>query len=300
MSTKKPVNIAASVKQRLLNVSRNLGEDFNFVLTKYCLERFLYRLTASNYRDRFILKGALLFSAWLDQPYRPTRDIDLSGYGDFSTERLTAVFREICRVAVPDDGVTFDPGSVEVTDIREEQLYGGQRITITARLGQARTMVRVDIGYGDAITPEAREITIPALLDFPAPHIRAYPPETTIAEKLEAMVSLGMLNSRMKDFYDLWTMSVRLSFEGPVLVKAIRATFERRKTPVALSETFYTNKDKITQWNAFVMRIRATEQVPSLTEIIRGLSSFLWPPLRSASTKILFENTWSAAGPWTP
>ncbi|MDP7420594.1 MAG: nucleotidyl transferase AbiEii/AbiGii toxin family protein [bacterium] len=286
MSKRKPVNIAASVKQRLLNVSRNRGEDFNFVLTRYCLERFLYRLAVSNFQDRFILKGALLFSAWLDQPHRPTRDIDLAGHGDSSTEYLTTFFQEICQVTSPDDGVTFDPGSVEVTEIREEQTYGGQRVTIIAHLGQARTTVRVDVGYGDAITPGAVE--------------------TTIAEKLEAMVSLGMLNSRMKDFFDLWTMSTRLSFEGPVLVKAIRRTFERRSTnlpdeiPIALSESFYSNKDKMMQWNAFVKRIRAIEQTPSLSELIQNLSLFLWSPLRSASANKTFEKTWNPGGPWSP
>ena len=306
MSKRKPVNITASVKQRLLNVSRHRGEDFNFVLTRYCLERFLYRLVVSTFQDRFILKGALLFSAWLDQPHRPTRDIDLAGNGDFSTEYLTTVFQEICLVAVPDDGVAFDPESVEVTEIREEQTYGGQRVTITAHLGQARTVMQVDIGYGDVITPEAVGITIPALLDFPAPHIRAYPPETTIAEKLETIVSLGMLNSRMKDFFDLWTMNIHLSFEGTVLVKAIRATFERRSTPlpeelpVALRESFYSNKDKTTQWNAFVYRIGIIEQTPALPELIQNLSLFLWPLLRAASANRTFDKTWSPEGPWSP
>lgn len=306
MSKRKPINIAASVKQRLVNYSRAHTEDFNFILTRYCLERFLYRLAASNYRERFILKGALLFYSWFDQPHRPTRDIDLAGHGDSSPEYLTAVFREICQVEVPDDGITFDPESIEATDIREEQAYGGKSVTLTAHLGKARTVVRIDIGYGDVITPGTVDTTVPTLLVFPAPSVRAYPPETTIAEKLEAMVSLGMLNSRMKDFYDLWIMSTRLSFGSPALVDAIRATFNRRHTPlpdempIALSELFYSNKDKVTQWNAFVRRIGTDGNAPSLSEIIRSLSLFLGPPLQAASTQNSFDQTWSPGGPWRP
>lgn len=223
-------DLAASVRQRLLNQSQKLGEVFDLTLTRYAIERFLYRLTCSAYADQFVLKGAILFAVWTGQMYRPTRDIDLLGFGDSSAETLIHLFKEICAVEVDPDGLMFDGRSVQVEEIREAQEYPGQRVRLQAHLGQARISLQVDIGFGDVITPAAPEVEYPSLLDFPAPRLRVYPKETVIAEKFQAMVVLGFINSRMKDFYDVWLMSKEFSFAGRLLARAIQATFERRQT----------------------------------------------------------------------
>lgn len=262
MTRKQPVDLVASVHQRLLNISLETGDSFNLLLSRYAIERLLYRLSLSPYANQFVLKGALLFLVWQMPDHRPTRDLDLLGYGDDSTERLMAVFRAICTLEVEPDGLTFLPDSIEVRQIREEQEYGGQRITMTAVLGRARISVRVDVGFGDAIQPAAVEADFPVLLSFPGPCLRVYPREAVISEKLHALVTLDLSNSRMKDFYDLWILSKCFEYDGRTLVSAIRATFERRQTglsmetPIALTDAFGSNIDKVTQWNAFVRRNR--------------------------------------------
>lgn len=260
MSRARPANLAASVRQRLLNLSVTRREDPNLTLTRYALERLLYRLAQSEYVGQFILKGAMLFALWTKSEHRPTRDLDLLGFGEASGESLTAVFHELCGVEVEPDGLEFDPDSIRVTEIREGQSYQGQRVKLNARLGNANIPVQVDIGFGDVVTPAAQPIDYPTLLDLPAPRIRAYPPETVVAEKLQALVDLGMQNSRMKDFYDLWSIARQFSFEGQTLVAAVRAAFERRATtlpktvPTGLSEEFSTDEQKNTQWRAFLER----------------------------------------------
>lgn len=247
MSRARPANLAASVRQRLLNLSITQREDPHLTLTRYALERLLYRLAQSQYAGQFILKGAMLFVLWTKSAHRPTRDLDLLGFGEASGERLTAVFQEMCGVVVEPDGLEFDPDSIRVAEIREGQSYQGQRVKLIARLGNANIPAQVDIGFGDVVTPEAQAIDYPTLLNLPAPRIRAYPPETVVAEKLQALVDLGMQNSRMKDFYDLWIIARQFSFEGPTMVAAVRATFERRATtlpktvPTGLSEEFATD-----------------------------------------------------------
>ncbi len=225
MSKTTPVDLPASVRQRLLNLSRDRGEDFNFVLTRYAVERLLYRIACSEYATQFILKGASLIAVWTGRELRPTQDVDLLGLGDSSNKRIIQVFQQICRVDVEPDGLQFNPEIIRVEDIREGQAYGGQRVRLLANLGNTQIAVQIDIGFGDPVTPEAKEITYPTLLDFPAPRILAYPPESVVAEKLEALVSLGMVNTRMKDIYDLRLMARLLTFEGSTLVDAIRATF---------------------------------------------------------------------------
>jgi len=260
VSRARPANLAASVRQRLLNLSVTRREDPNLTLTRYALERLLYRLAQSEYVGQFILKGAMLFALWTKSEHRPTRDLDLLGFGEASGESLTAVFHELCGVEVEPDGLEFDPDSIRVTEIREGQSYQGQRVKLNARLGNANIPVQVDIGFGDVVTPAAQPIDYPTLLDLPAPRIRAYPPETVVAEKLQALVDLGMQNSRMKDFYDLWSIARQFSFEGQTLVAAVRAAFERRATtlpktvPTGLSEEFSTDEQKNTQWRAFLER----------------------------------------------
>lgn len=213
MSTAGP-NLSASVRQRLLNQSKAQGIDPNALLTRFGVERFLCRIARSPYADRFVLKGALLLEVWLDEPARPTRDLDLLGFGDLSAETLRRMFAAICDQPVEPDGVRFFADSVSVRAIREQDEYGGQRVTLRGELGTARLHVHVDVGIGDALTPPAEWIDYPALLDFPRPHLRAYRPETTIAEKLHAMVTLDVDNNRMKDFFDLCRLAESRRFDG--------------------------------------------------------------------------------------
>ena len=304
MSKTQPTNVAASVRQRLLNLSRDKGEDFNFVLTQYALERFLYRLANSEYADRFVLKGAMLFAAWSDRSHRPTRDLDLLGYGDASEQQLITSFQQICQAEVEPDGLEFDAKSIRVTEIREDQEYDGQRVQLVARLEKAQIHLQIDIGFGDAVTPEAEEIDYPTLLDFPAPRIWAYPRETVVAEKLQAMIALGMPNTRMKDFYDVWMIAMHFSFDGTTLVRAITATFDRRKTkipnevPTALGDEFATDRDKVTQWKAFLQRSRLEGAAVDLSQVVDELRAFLIPPLFAAANSEAFNQSWTDGGPW--
>ncbi len=298
-------NLPASVRQRLLNLSHQRQEDFNLVLSLYAIERLLYRLSQSPYAGQFVLKGAVLFSVWTGKLHRPTRDLDLLGFGDTSDERLREVFQAICRHDVPPDGMIFDAESIRVTQILEGQEYGGQRLQLNALLDTARIPVQIDIGSGDAITPGSRLTRYPTLLDFPAPELRSYPKETVVAEKLHAMVAHGVVNSRMKDYYDLWLLSRLFDFEGWLLAKAIRATFGRRDTPVpastpiALSPQFATDTQKIAQWQAFLSRSRLDIGNEAFEQVVLDLVSFLGPPMRSVAAQTPFLALWPQGGPWT-
>lgn len=304
MSKTQPTNVAASVRQRLLNLSRDKGEDFNFVLTQYALERFLYRLASSEHADRFVLKGAMLFAAWSDRSHRPTRDLDLLGYGDASEQQLITSFQQICQAEVEPDGLEFDATSIRVTEIREDQEYDGRRVQLVAKLEKAQIHLQIDIGFGDAVTPEAEEIDYPILLDFPVPRIWAYPRETVVAEKLQAMIALGMPNTRMKDFYDVWMIARLFSFDGTTLVRAITATFDRRRTkipnevPTALGDEFATDRDKVTQWKAFLQRNRLEGAAVALSQVVDELRAFLIPPLFAAANSETFNQSWTDDGPW--
>lgn len=304
MTRKSPSDVAASVRQRLLNMARDQGEDFQLVLTRFVLERLLYRLGRSDFRDRFILKGAMLFPLWGGTPHRVTRDIDLLGFGESTVARLVQVFQEICLIRAEVDGVGFLSESVRGTEIREEQEYDGVRITLEARLGVARIPVQVDIGFGDAITPAAEYAEYPTTLDFPMPYLRIYPRETVVAEKCQAMVYLGMANSRMKDFYDLWIMGRMFSFEGEILAKAIEATFTRRKSalsdalPLALIAEFSEDPGKQTQWRAFVKRNQLAPADLSLPMVITEIREFLQLPMNAAARGEDFSFKWPPGGPW--
>jgi len=306
VSKPQPKDLAASVRQRLLNRSRDRGEDFNLVLTRYAAERWLFRLSKSRYAQQFVLKGAALLALWMKGPYRPTRDLDLLAYGDRSVDRLERIVREVCRTPVAPDGLEFDPDSVRLTDIREDQEYQGLRVQLQAILGEARIGVQIDTGFGDAVTPEPTELTYPTLLaTFPAPVLRAYSRETVIAEKLEAMVRLGFPNSRMKVFYDAWILSREFEFDGRVLSQAIRATFGRRKTripesvPLALSPEFAEDPLKGRYWSAFLDRHALSADAPVLAEVIRDLKQFLMPLLSAIAKKEEFNKAWSPRGPWS-
>ncbi len=297
-------NMAQSVRDRLLRRARERGEDFNFLLNRFAVERFLYRLSVSPHRDRFVLKGASLFAIWAAQPYRATRDIDLAGFGPNDPDAVGAIMREVCAVAVDDDGLTLLSDAATAATIRDEEQYGGVRIRIPARLGNAHTDVQIDVGFGDAITPPAAEVDYPTLLPFPAPRLRAYPRETVVAEKWEAMVSLGIGNSRMKDFFDAWILARDFAFDGITLAAAIGATFARRSTtlpadpPTALTAAFVENPAKQRQWQAFLRRGGAADAPATLAEIVAALEPFLMPPTHALNAGLPFTQQWSPGGPW--
>ena len=294
---------AASVRQRLLNRARAEGGDFLALLTRYVLERVLYRLGQSDYRERFVVKGAMLFVLWEGDLHRTTRDLNLLGSGPSAIADVERAVREVLAVEVEDDGVTFDPGSVRGDLIREEQEYEGVRVSAEARVGNARVRLKIDIGFGDAVTPEVEEATFPTLLDAPPPVLRVYPKATVVAEKLQAMVALGILNSRMKDFYDVWHLAQHDAFDGPTLAQAVRATFERRGTPIpdaaplALTSEFATDTGKRTLWRAFVRRGRLSDEA-ELAEVVDVLRAFLLPVLDAARGEAALDARWQSGGPW--
>jgi predicted nucleotidyltransferase component of viral defense system len=278
---RKPLrNISASVRARLQNVARERGQTFQLVLTHYVLERLLYRLSQTKHRNRFALKGAILITKWFADPFRPTQDLDLLGFGDDDPQHLVNAFREICAVSC-DDGVVFEVDAFEIDRIRRENDYGGIRLKTFAAVGGARSRIVVDIAFGDAIEPGLTEMDLPVLLDFPAPHVRAYARETVIAEKFQTMVILGRANSRMKDLYDIWVLSRTYEFEGNSLPRAIAATFARRKTeipaepPDALTEAFAKDPGKVQQWNSFADGVAL--RPGSLAKVITDLAAFLMP-----------------------
>lgn len=274
----KPRNIGASVRQRLLNLAHARGQPLELLLTRYALERLLHRLSLSPHRSRFVLKGALLLTTWFDEPHRATRDLDLLGFGDPSEDALLAVFREVMAITV-DDGVSFDTARLQIESIREGLEYGGSRLRTTAALAGARIPIVVDVGFGDAIEPGAQDIDLPVLLEMASPRLRAYPPETVIAEKLHAMVALGLANSRMKDFYDVWMLLRRFDFDPARLRRAVEATFQRRSTPVpafipdGLSDAFADDPSKQAQWDAFVRNLSAPG--PALGDVVADLRASL-------------------------
>lgn len=275
-----PKNIGASVRAKLFNIARQRGQVFDVVLTMFVLERFLFRLSDSRFSDRFVLKGAMLLATWLSDFHRVTRDLDLLGYGSSVPEEVAEIFREVAGIECP-DGVEFDVEGIRVERIREEQEYGGLRLRTTAMLSDARIPVIVDIGFGDAVAPGLEDIEYPVLLDFPRPKIRAYAPETVVAEKFQAMVSLGRVNSRMKDFYDVWMLSRTFDFNRDSLAQAISATFHCRGTeiptrrPDALTQNFSLEPVKVGQWQSFTEDLAGT--VPDLSTVVEDLAGFLMP-----------------------
>ena len=292
-------NIEHSVRQKLLNVSISKDVDYNIVLIWYGLERFLYRLSKSRYSDQFILKGAMLFAVWAKQPLRPTKDLDLMAYGDASANYLTKVITEICQTNVDDDGIAFDIDSMEINEIREDQEYDGQRVKLLAKLGNAKIRLQIDIGFGDVVTPAPAQIEYPVLLESSVPSIKAYSKETVVAEKFHAMVILGIANSRMKDFYDLWIMSKQFNFDGSLLTEAIAATFERRKTPLpddlplALTEDFSGDTTISQRWKAFVNKLKQSADTPPLNQIISEIKEFLFLPLERVKVGQTLDKKWS-------
>jgi hypothetical protein len=292
-------NIGASVRARLLARARAEKTDYQILLMRYALERLLYRLSVSAHRDRFILKGAMLFVTWLHDPFRPTRDLDLLGYGANDAESIADTFKAICRTEVPDDGVIFDIEGLTAAPIREELECGGVRVQTHAVLDGARIPIQIDIGFGDIITPGPVEIAYPVLLDSPAPHLRAYPVATVVAEKFNALVVLGIANSRLKDFYDLWLISRTFEFDRDELSAAVLRTFERREPPLpidvptGLTGGYADQWD--TRWKAFLGREHMNAARGDLNQVLEDLRRFLGPLSVPART----DAHWHPGGPWS-
>ncbi len=297
-------NVAASVRARLLNRARETKQDFSLVLTRYAIERLLYRISISQHAEQFLLKGALLFDLWFDIPHRPTRDADFLGFGSAELPHIGVVFREICAIETH-DGVVFQPDTVQAAEIRKEANYAGVRVMLLGVIDGARCPIQIDIGFGDAVTPGPEDVEYPVMLsEFAAPKLRVYPRYTVVAEKFEALSSLGIANSRMKDYFDLWILAQHTDFDGDTLRQAVQATFDRRKTaltgriPFGLTDEFAQDVQKQAQWQAFLRKNRL--EALALHEIIAALSSFMLPVIEAASANTTFPAMWPGGGHWSP
>lgn len=306
MTADRPRNLAASVRQRLMNKAREQKEPFDLVLIRFALERLLYRISVSSHSHRFVLKGAMLFQIWSGEVHRPTRDLDLLGTGAPAPEDFEQVFRDVCDQEVEDDGLVFQADTISADRMKEDEQYQGIRLKLQAVLASARIPIQIDIGFGDAVTPGVDEISYPVILEFPSPRLQTYPRETVVAEKFQAMVMLGIANSRMKDFFDIWSLSRTFEFSGPTLCAAIRATFERRQTPLpvtpplALTPEFYLDRHKMTQWNAFLRKGKLVSEGLSLQAVGDILSAFLMPPAQAAASDSAFTVQWAPNLGWHP
>ena len=296
--------MAKSVHDRLLNKARESGRPFMELLQYYGTEKFLLRMSQSEFAEQFILKGALLLRSIGISDIRPTRDIDLSREAALDIENLEQMVKKCCGVEVKEDGLIFEPDTVDGEDIREEQSYKGVRIKFQGKLGNAKIHMQIDIGFGDVISPSPLWVEYPALLDGDAPKLLAYTLDSAIAEKYQAMVYLDMANSRMKDFFDIWYLMHNQNFKSKQLQKAIELTFQRRKTslpvepPSALSEKFYSDDDKIKQWNAFKRKAGMTDLSSSLKEVVKDISTFLWPLNESLIKGNDFDLKWQPKVGW--
>ena len=295
-------NPAASARDRLYNLAQQRGVEFQLLLSEFAIERLLYRLASSSHRDLFILKGAMLFKLWDAASHRATWDLDLLGRGTNTIAAVVAVFKDLCGVTTP-DGIVFDPFSVKGEEIKAEDEYAGVRVLLVARLAEARIPVQVDVGFGDAVVPDPTWQAYPTLLDHQPPRILVYPREVVVAEKLEAMLKLGVTNSRMKDFYDVHFLASRFSFEGPRLAKAVRATLGRRGTPIpkttplVLTPEFLSAPERQVQWRAFLRRGRLGAS-PVGAALAERLQAFLEPVLGALLKGKAFDSSWQAGGPW--
>jgi hypothetical protein len=304
MSGQEAESRAESIRHRLRNELRARGEDVSLGLQRYAVERFLYRLGRSRHREHFVLKGATLFGIW-GTAYRPTRDIDFTGYGSSEEADVIRDFREICDTADDVDSLVFDTDAITAEPIRDGSEYDGLRIRIRARLGQSDVSVQIDVGFGNAIVPGPEESEYRTILGDPPPRILAYPRESVVAEKLHAMVTLGERNSRYKDFYDLHAMASTFQFDGNTLVRAVRATFERRATPidpalpVALTALFYASGDRGTQWRAYVTRNSLDGAPTDFQQVGERLTRFLQPVWESLGATGEGEGDWPPGGPWS-
>jgi len=298
-------NISASVHERLLNMAKRTSRPFNELLQRFAIERFIYRLSKSPHADRFVLKGALMLSVWSGPISRPTMDIDLLGKINNSLEEIKAVIRDACKMDVEEDGMFFNEQTVSAARITEDAEYEGVRVRIQGNLGNARVWLQIDIGFGDVIVPGPGKVAYPVLLEFPSPELNGYTMETTIAEKYQAMVKLGVLNSRMKDFYDIWMLSRTFDFNGEVLAEAIEMTFINRKTdltndPAIFDPSFGRDDTRQVQWQGFIRKARLSNVPGNFGDVVAGIKMFLEPPVKYLVARRTFKNAWKASGPWIP
>ncbi|MBI5853468.1 MAG: nucleotidyl transferase AbiEii/AbiGii toxin family protein [Planctomycetes bacterium] len=296
-------NVAASVRQQLLNRAYANARPFNELLQHYAMERFLYRLTKSTHAGGFVLKGALMMVVWKVPVSRPTMDIDLLGYFDNDIDTIVAVIRDVCGQEVEADGVVFDPATVEGGRIAEDAEYQGVRVRFRGHLGTARILMQIDIGFGDAVFPKPIVADYPGMLAFPSPRLRGYTRESAVAEKPHAMVKRGMLNSRLRDYFDVWLLAQQFEFLGEVLSAAIHATFDRRGVevpaePVALTLEFGEDAVKRTQWQAFRRKSQLDVAPSDLVVVVENLARFLRPVLGAMAVGQPFDDMWDRGGPW--
>jgi predicted nucleotidyltransferase component of viral defense system len=294
-----------SIQARLLNYSREHQVNHNHTLTRYGIERLMYRLSRSPHADRFVLKGAMLFVLWLEDLHRPTQDLDLLGFGDLFSPNLRNIFEDVCELPVEDDGLEFSKDGIEIEEIREAAVYQGLRVKIPGRLGKTRLNVSVDVGFGDAIVPDPEKSDFPVLLDLPHPEMKTYPRETVVAEKVDAMIVLGLRNSRMKDYYDLWMLAQRFPFDAALLARAIDATLKRRgrelplQLPAGLQDEFASNPTKQTQWKAFLRRTIPDQANLELGEVVPAIREFLAPVLESIVIGKTLRLHWTPGSGWS-
>jgi len=298
-------NIPASIKQRLLNLTKAQGQEFEYTLVRYACERFLFRLGKSAHGNKFILKGAALFIVWTELPYRGTRDVDLLLAETADQEIVRRIIRDVCAVECPEDGIIFDASSVRITQVCEDQAHAGLRVRFWASLGQARIPLQIDIGFGDTVHPPPEEIAYPVMLDLPAPRLKIYPKETVISEKFCAMVELGVTNSRMKDFFDVIVIAREFGFEGDILKTAIEKTFAVRglmktgETPDALTPAFYENPVLVGRWKAFLTSGKFGVGIPSdFGDVGEKIRAFLVPVYEALIGGSEFRLKWMPGGPW--
>ena len=297
-------NIEASVKSRLQNKAKETNRPYAEVLQYYGMERFLYRFSQSDYAGQFILKGALMFTVWDIPARRTTVDIDFLGRIDNKVENIESVVRNICKIKVPDDGLVFDTKTVKGERIKEDADYEGVRVKFFGFLEKSKIPMQIDVGFGDVITPKPSTIDYPTILNFPAPHLQGYTFESVVAEKFEAMIKLGILNSRMKDFYDIWLMARQMNFEGKKLATAIKATFENRETqlptnaPLFAEEIYNEKSGSAAMWKAFLRKKQIQIAPDSLEEVAGSIEAFLLEPVKAIATGKEFFKSWRVPGLW--
>jgi hypothetical protein len=298
-------NLPASIRAKLLNYAKTNGEDFNRTLIRYGIERFLFRLSQHASHGRFILKGAMLFITWPEGVYRPTGDLDLLASGSPDPASVKVVIAEICAISEPGDALIFDSESIVVDAMREDEKYQGVRISMIARLDNVKIHLQIDVGFGDAVHPQPKKITFPCLLSgMLVPEILAYPPETVVAEKFEAMVRFGEADGRLKDFNDIWAIMTTFEFDMPTLVQALSGTFKRRETelpseiPFALTAAFGELAEKQKMWDAFLKRNPPAVPPPTLDELLKDLRRFIGPVLNAAAAPGNARGTWDPTRGW--
>jgi len=304
VNRRKVKNVAASIRQRLLNEARTTGRPFNELLQYFAMERFLYRLSKSPHGEKFVLKGALMLATWEVSLTRPTKDIDLLGRVSNDIDSIVGLVKEVCRLEVQPDGLVFDSTSVQGEQIAEEAEYEGVRVRFQGNLGTARVSMQIDVGFGDAVVPGPVTTDYPTILDLPTPRIRGYTRESVIAEKFHTMVRRGLLNSRMRDFFDVWTLSRQFDFDGGVLAAAVRETFARRDLevaarPVALTKEFAEDTAKASQWQGFLRKSRLEGAPSELVAVVEAIAVFLGPVAEALHEGRGFEGRWEAPGPWS-